>query len=82
MKGIHDELMKTSKKFRNSTPRSRETTVKRVHTMRNKQGDYYKSSPSRLKEREKYLRESIKTVKVKRTKLKHWSKPLYEVVGR
>ena len=44
--------------------------------------DYYKSSPSRLKEREKYLRESIKTVKVKRTKLKHWSKPLYEVVGR
>lgn len=36
MKGIYNELMRTSKKFRNSTPRSRETTVKRVHTMRNK----------------------------------------------
>jgi len=36
MKGIYKELMKTSKKFKNSTPRSRETTVKRVHTMRTK----------------------------------------------
>ena len=36
MVGIHNELMKTSKKYKNSTPRSRETTQKRVHTMRNK----------------------------------------------
>jgi hypothetical protein len=36
MKGIYNELMRTSKKFRNSTPRSREITVKRVHTMRKK----------------------------------------------
>lgn len=36
MKGIHDEMMKTSKSFRESTPRSRETRVKRTHTIRTK----------------------------------------------
>lgn len=44
--------------------------------------DWYNSSPKRLKARQEFLRESIKTVKVVRTKLKHWDKPLYEVVGR
>jgi len=44
--------------------------------------NWYNSSPKRLKARQKFLRESIKTVKVVRTKLKHWAKPLYEVVGR
>ena len=34
VQGLYNELMETSKKFRNSAPRSRETTVKRVHTMR------------------------------------------------
>jgi len=34
MEGIHNEMMKTSKSFRESTPRSRETRVKRIHTLR------------------------------------------------
>ena len=34
MKGIYDELMATSKSFRENTPRTRETRVKRVHTLR------------------------------------------------
>lgn len=34
--GIYDELMRTSKSFRESTPRTRETRVKRVHTLRMK----------------------------------------------
>jgi len=33
---IYDELMMTSKSFRESTPRTRETRVKRVHTLRMK----------------------------------------------
>jgi len=36
VQGIYDELMETSKSFRESTPRSRETRVKRVHTLRMK----------------------------------------------
>lgn len=31
---IHNELMETSKSFRESTPRTRETRVKRLHTIR------------------------------------------------
>jgi len=34
IKGIYDELMTTSKSFRESTPRTQETRVKRVHTLR------------------------------------------------
>ena len=34
MKGIYNEMMRTSKSFRESTPRSRETRVKRIHTLR------------------------------------------------
>ncbi|MEK6883225.1 MAG: hypothetical protein AABY22_26600 [Nanoarchaeota archaeon] len=34
--GIYDEMMKTSKSFRESTPRTRETRVKRIYTIRNK----------------------------------------------
>lgn len=33
---IHEELMKNSKSYRESTPRTRETRVKRLHTIRNK----------------------------------------------
>jgi len=33
---IYDELMRTSRSFRESTPRTRETRVKRVHTLRMK----------------------------------------------
>jgi len=33
---IYDELMMTSKSFRESTPRTKETRVKRVHTLRMK----------------------------------------------
>ena len=36
MEGIYEELMRTSKSFRESTPRSRETRVKNIHTRRNK----------------------------------------------
>lgn len=43
---------------------------------------YYKSSPKRLKARQKFLKQSIKTVKVKRVKHRHWNKPYYEVTGR
>jgi hypothetical protein len=34
VQGIYDELMTTSKSFRESTPRTRETRVKRLHTLR------------------------------------------------
>jgi L-amino acid N-acyltransferase YncA len=36
--GIYEELMKNSKSFRESTPRTRETRVKRLHTLRMKKG--------------------------------------------
>ena len=41
MDGIHNEMMKTSKSFRESTPRSRETRVKRIHTLRMKKDDWF-----------------------------------------
>lgn len=34
MEGIYNEMMKKSKSFRESTPRTRETRVKRIHTLR------------------------------------------------
>jgi hypothetical protein len=36
--GIYEELMKNSKSFRESTPRTRETRVKRLHALRMKKG--------------------------------------------
>jgi hypothetical protein len=36
VQGIYDELMATSKSFRENTPRTRETRVKRIHTLRTK----------------------------------------------
>ena len=44
--------------------------------------DWYSISPRRLYNRKRFLRASIKTVKVKKIQHKGWSKPLYEVVGR
>ncbi len=47
-----------------------------------KKDNYYNTSPRRLKSREKFLREAIETTGVKKIQHKHWSKPMYEVVGK
>ena len=39
--GIHNEMMSKSKSFRESTPRTRETRVKRIHTLRMKNKKNY-----------------------------------------
>lgn len=43
---IHKELMRESKSYRESTPRSREIRQKRLHMIRNKNRSY--ESPSNL----------------------------------
>ena len=32
--------------------------------------------------RKNFLKKSIASVKIKKVKLKHWSKPMYKVIGR
>lgn len=69
--------MKEAKEYASKQKKGFREQIKRA-----KNSPWYSNSPKRLKERKNFLLESIKTVKVKKVKLKHWNKALYEVVGR